>query len=129
MANEKVTILTRGGMGNIVVTHAKLIEHGRKPYAQYADAPYVNYVKKGCSKPSGAVFSYDPYLVILAGWQDIKSQELFGAAKLSSTGAMVSVGKFSSCDDGWQKEFEAENEFIDIIADYRGVAIKNKFER
>lgn len=121
MANEKVTILTRGGLGNIVVTHAKLVEHGRKPYAQYKSAPFVKYVKKGCSKPSGAVFAYDPYLVILAGWQDIQSQEIFGAAKLSSTGAMVSKGKFASCDEGWQKEFETENEFRDVIADYRGV--------
>ena len=121
MANEKVTILTRGGLGNIVVTHAKLVEHGRKPYAQYKSAPFVKYVKKGCSKPTGAVFAYDPYLVILAGWQDIASQEIFRAPTLSSTGALVSQGKFSSCDSGWQKEFESENEFQNVIADYRGV--------
>jgi hypothetical protein len=121
MANEKVTILTRGGLGNIVVTHAKLVEHGRKPYAQYKSAPFVKYVKKGCSKPTGAIFAYDPYLVILAGWQDISSQEIFRAPTLSSTGATVSQGKFASCDSGWQKEFESENEFQNVIADYRGV--------
>ena len=121
MANEKVTILTRGGLGNIVVTHAKLIDHGRKPYAQYKSAPFVRYVKKGCSKPSGQVFAYDPYLVILAGWQDIATQNIWGASETSSTGAIVSKGKFSSCDAGWQKEFEAENEFANVIADYRGV--------
>lgn len=121
MANEKVTILTRGGLGNIVVTHAKLVEHGRKAYAQYKSAPFVTYVKKGCSKPTGAVFAYDPYLVILAGWQEINTQEIFRPATVYNTGSMVSHGKFSSCDKGWQEEFEAENEFKDIIADYRGV--------
>lgn len=121
MANEKITILTRGGLGNIVVTHAKLVEHGRKPYAQYKSAPFVKYIKKGGRTVVGSVFAYDPYLVILAGWQDIKTQDIFRPATLSSSGAMVSVGKFSSCDDGWKKEFEAENEFRDVIADYRGV--------
>lgn len=121
MTKEKVTILTRGGMGNIVVTHARLIEHGRKPYAQYKSAPFVHYVKKGCSKPSGVIFGYDPYLVILAGWQNISSQEIFKAGIKSSSGAIVSEGKFSSVDEGWEKEFESENEFRDVIADYRGV--------
>lgn len=118
---NKVTIITRGGLGNLVVTHAKLVEHGRKPYAQYKSAPFVKYIKKGARTIVGNVFAYDPYLVILEGWQDIKSQEIFGEAKLSSTGALVSQGKFSSCSDGWQKEFEAANEFKGVIADYRGV--------
>lgn len=118
---QKVTILTRGGLGNIVVTHAKLIEHGRRPYAQYKSAPYVHFVKKNGRRVLKAVFAYDPYLVILDGWQDIKSQEIFGKSYVSSTGAIVSEGKFSSCDSGWKEEFESENEFKNIIADYRGV--------
>lgn len=121
MEYPKVTILTRGGVGNIVATHARLVEHGRRPYAQYKSAPFVKYIKKGAQKVKGVVFDYDPYLVILAGWQDIKNQEIFGSGTLSSTGAFVSEGKFSSTDEGWQKEFEAATEFKDVIADYRGV--------
>lgn len=127
MSSQKVTILTRGGMGNIVVTHAKLVEHGRTPYAQYADAPFVKYIKKGARKVTGSAFSYDPYLVILEGWQDIQSQELFRPATISSTGAIVSHGKFSSVDTGWEREFESENELTGIIADYRGVKISKKW--
>lgn len=126
MSNQKVTILTRGGMGNIVVTHAKLVEHGRMPYAQYADAPFVKYIKKGARKVTGSVFSYDPYLVILEGWQDIQSQELFQPATVSETGAIISRGKFASVDSGWEKEFESETKLTGIIADYRGVKINSR---
>lgn len=96
MANKKITILTRGGLGNIVVTHAKLVEHGRKPYAQYKSAPFVKYVKKGCSKPTRAVFAYDPYLVILAGWQDIASQKYLNCLVLPNFHLVTMAGKLNS---------------------------------
>lgn len=118
---QKVTILTRGGLGNIVAIHAKLIDHGRKPYAQYKSAPFVKYVKKNARKPVGFVQGYDPYLVILDGWQDIESQSLWGKTETRDNGVTISSAKFASCDSGWQKEFEAENTFTGIIADYRGV--------
>lgn len=123
---QKVTILTRGGLGNIVAIHAKLIDHGRKPYAQYASAPFVKYVKKNARKPVGFVQTYDPYLVILDGWQDIESQSLWGKSETRANGVTVSSAKFSSFDSGWQKEFEAENTFTGIIADYRGVNAMEK---
>ncbi len=118
---DKVTIITRGGLGNIVVTHAKLVAHGRKPYAQYKSAPFVQFIKKGARRVLGSVFTYDPYLVILEGWQDIKSQELFGTPTIAVNGTQISSAKFSSFDKGWEREFESGVEFKNVIADYRGV--------
>jgi len=119
---KKATILFKGGLGNVIVKHVYLLAHGRKKYAQYASAPFVHYVEKGKRKPTGFVQTFRPYLVILDGWQEIESQSLFRPATLSTSGALVSEGKFASCDDGWQKEFENETgEFKNVIADYREV--------
>lgn len=118
---QKVTILTCGGLGNIVVTHAKLVEHGRKPYAQYKSAPYVRYIKKNARKVRGAVFAYNPYLLILDGWQDIKSQNIFGKPYISSTGQIILQSRYSSYDSCWEETFNKVLKFKNIIADYRGV--------
>lgn len=120
-AKQKATLVYKGGMGNVCVMHVYLIAHGRKKYAQYQSAVFCHYIEKGKRKAKGFIQDYSPYLVILEGWQDIQSQDMFRPAEIRANGTMVSVGKFASCDDGWQKEFEAETELKNIIADYRGV--------
>lgn len=129
-AKQKATLVYKGGMGNVCVMHVYLIVHGRKKFAQYNSAVFCHYIEKGKRTPKGFIQDYSPYLVILEGWQDIQSQDMFRPAVQSANGVSVSVGKFSSCDDGWQKEFEAENgEFQNVIADYRGVNTMQSLEK
>lgn len=123
MANDnKVTIILRGGMGNIVVKHGRLIEHGRRPYAQYRSAPFVLFVEKGKRKETGTIQGYKPYIVILEGWQDIKSQDFLGKKDtISVPGLEISRSTYAAFDDRWVSDFENSVELKNIIADYRNV--------
>jgi hypothetical protein len=116
---KKVTIVRKGGLGNVIVEHAYMIDHGFQKYAQYASAVFVKYLLKGKRKPTGFVQGYKPYLVILDGWQEIASQSMWGKTETRATGTTISQAKFSAFDDGWQKEFEAGVELTGVIADYR----------
>lgn len=127
MTKTKATILFKGILGNIVVKHVWLVEHGRGKYAQYDSAVFIKYIDKGARKMKGFWQSFQPYLVILEGWQDIQSQKMFGAARVvDNHGTTVSEGLYMSFDSRWASDFEAANEFKNVIADYRGV---NTYER
>lgn len=124
----KATIIYKGGMGNIRVMHVYLIAHGRKKYAQYASAPFVQYVEKGKRKPQGFIQSYRPYLVILDGWQNIESQSMWGKTEVNANGTTISTGKYASFDDRWATDFEAAK-LENVIADYRDVDTYMPLER
>lgn len=130
MTDVKATILTKGEfMGNIIVQHVWLREHGRTNYAQYNSAPYAIYRPKRKRRYMKKwIADRNPFLVILEGWVDIKTQDIFGAKRYNAeTKCHVSEGKFASFDNGWQESFETENSLdkLAMIADYRGV---NPFE-
>ncbi|AGR47718.1 hypothetical protein PHIM7_65 [Sinorhizobium phage phiM7] len=122
MTKTKATLIFKGGMGNIVVKHVWLVEHGRRKYAQYNSAPFVRFIEKGKRTIRGVIDGYRPYYVILAGWQDIQTQSLYGAPVRQANGTLVSEGRYAAFDSGWQRDFEAGvGEFKDVIADYRDV--------
>lgn len=116
MTKTKATMLTQSVLGNIVATPIWLIETGRTKYAQYRSAPYVTYIKKNQRTAKKlTIAERSPFLVIVAGWQDL-TQDAFKPAV-----GNISEGKFSSCDPAWFTEFERETKLTDIIADYRGI--------
>lgn len=122
MTKTKATLVFKGILGNVVTRHVWLVEHGRGKYAQYNSAVFVKYIDKGARKMKGFWQSFQPYLVILDGWQDIQSQAMFNAPRVvDNHGTTVSEGKYMSFDPRWSQDFEAANEFKNIIADYRGV--------
>lgn len=122
MTKTKATMLTQSILGNIIATPIWLIETGRTKYAQFESAPYVTYIKKNKrSARKLTIAERNPFLVIVAGWDTVQSQEAFKPAV-----GNISEGKFMSCDPAWVAEFERENKLENIIADYRGI---NVFER
>ena len=123
-ADQKVTIYTRSEfIGNIVRIEAKLIEHGRRQYAQYENAPFVKYVPKGKRNPRGLQGSFQPYILILEGWGHPEPASWLGDAD----DAGMSSSRYASHDDRWQSDFDAIiNPHIEggavVVADYRYTA-------
>jgi hypothetical protein len=124
--NELITVYTLGMFG-VTAERGKLLEHGRKQYAQYPDAPYVHFVPKGKRKPRGRVETFQPYLVIIAG-HDAPDP----ASNMQQVSENVTGTRYSSCDPRWRQEADA---LIDgylaqhpeqLIADYRSKVQETK---
>jgi len=68
---KKVSIYRTGGMmGEVIKEEVYLLECGTRKYAQYNDAPYVKYIQKRKRKATGFVKGYNPYLLIVEGWDN-----------------------------------------------------------
>lgn len=124
---ELATIyVTSEFMGNVNKIECKLIQHGKRPYAQYDDATFVYYIPKGKRNQSAFVKGYKPYVLILKGHGHPSPEELFSVSlPPSSTGLKSSTSKYMSFDDRYKTDFDA---VIDgyltekpdlVIADYR----------
>lgn len=119
---EKVTIYYQsenlGGFG-VRAVEALLLEHGTRKYAQYNNAPYVNFIPKGKRKARHLLLTYQPYLVIVEGWGH-PSVELF--EKVSETAdAIVTKSRHMSFSPEWGNENDdlIEKNNLKIVADYR----------
>jgi hypothetical protein len=120
MKGEKVTIYTTSEfMGNVVKYEGFLVGHGRRRYAQYPDAPFVEFIPKGKRKPVRIQKAYNPYLIILAGWGGDNPEP---EPMCPPEGGM---SKYASFDIGWRNDFDVrlawalEHRTIAILADYR----------
>ncbi len=122
---DKVTIFTRGGFGNILKVEAKLVEHGKRKYAQYDSVPFVKFVPKGKRKPVGIQCSYKPYVMILEGWgHELEPDGFYGSTE-DRGDVQVRRSRYSSCDPQWEVDFDGKfnhyikNKSVSVVADYR----------
>ena len=116
----KVTIYYSGMLG-IRAIEAKLIDHGRRKYAKYDAAPFVEFLAKRKRKPARLCDGSSMNLLIVAGWDQPAPDSMFLAPEASESGVTVSRGRYSACDPRWASDF---NEMIaardiEIVADYR----------
>jgi len=116
---QKATIYTNSdwGMG-IVKREIYLESHGTKKYAQYDHAPWVRFVIKGKRSLMEITKTYQPYLLIVEGWNAPDMDDPF-APLSESNGVMVSQSRHLSHSDEWEKEADAKLGDVKIIADYR----------
>lgn len=125
----KVTIYTRSEfIGNVVAIRARLLGHGRKAYAQYDQAPYVRYVEKGKRTVRGIVQGYNPYILIVEGWDTPEPDSMMGESKSGNVpGCTIRQSRYASFDPGWVKDFEAvlAKSSVNVIADYRDAQWKS----
>ncbi len=118
---QKVTIYSRGIMG-VRAVEAKLLDHGRRRYAQYPNAPFVEFIVKRKRNGSRLV-GPDLGILIVAGWGQPKPDGIYDTATAETrpSGVTTMRGRYSACDPRWQSDFDemiaAQN--VDIIADYR----------
>lgn len=125
---EKVTIYKSSGMGNIIAIESHLKEFGFAPYAQYPDALQLVHRMKRKRTTYRATFSPalgSPNVLVVKGWGQPAPQSMWGT---SSTVGNVTVakGRYSSCDDRWQGDFNKmidqhiESGAVEVVVDTRG---------
>ena len=113
--NEKlVTVFVSGAFG-IHKHEGKLVNLGRRNYAQYVDRPYVSWIPKGKRKALGQIATYDPWMVVLEGHNHIAPPNPFTPKTLSETGLVCSQSRYGSFDRRYKTEFDGE--FSQYIAD------------
>jgi len=117
----KATIYTKSELfGNILKKEVTLLKHGRKQYAQYRDAPFVEFVPKRARIARRITETYKPFLLIVEGWKQPDPDSAYGSS--TDHGAYsVSQGRYSSFDDRWVDDFNAKVKTwnLKVIADYR----------
>ncbi len=119
----EVTIYTTSEFfGSVVKYQGKLISHGTRQYAQYKDAPFVEYIPKGKRNIARIQKSYKPYLLIVKGYNTPDPQGMFAEAK-ANNGVIIKESLYSSFDDRYKTDFDKilENSDIETIADYRAL--------
>jgi hypothetical protein len=123
---QKVTIYHQGLMA-VTAIEAKLIAHGTRKYAQYPEAPYVDFVAKRKRKPSRLCSGQNMNLLIVEGWNQPKPPGMFKPSTTRIEGIFevtCSEGKYSACDPRWRSDFNEmiAKEDVKIIADYRDLS-------
>lgn len=119
--------------GSVSKIEARLIDHGRIAYAQYKNAPYVDFIPKGKRKASRYLKAYKPYLLILEGHSlGIEPGDMFGDGE-KRDGVTVKKSKYQAFDDRHLTDFDAivdpliDSGRVKVIADYRNVKVDHKF--
>ena len=126
MSNQLVTIYRQSeSFGNFVKDEGKLIAHGTRPYAQYKNAPFVNFIPKGKRKEIKLSKTYNPMMLVLEGHGHPTPEDLFSVNFSKTAEAEVKKAAYVSFDDRYNTDFDS---FIDsyieksnakIVADYR----------
>ncbi len=125
-ADKKVTIyLTSSWVGmGVRKCEARLVDHGRRKYAQYSSAPFVHFIPKRKRKVRQYVEGYKPYALILAGWGHPDPASAF--VPVSNDGKVeVSQSRYTLFDDRWDTDFDAKidayvaERSVEVVADYR----------
>jgi hypothetical protein len=109
----KVTVYwTSEFMGNVVKAEGTLIGYGRMKYAQYDDAPFVDFIPRGKRKAIRVLKTYKPYLLVIEGWCGPDPDPM-----CPPEGGM---SKYSSFNPRWKSDFDREvNERLNVVADFR----------
>lgn len=115
------TVYTNGVFG-VSKQEVKLLDFGTKKYAQYNNAVFVHFIKKGKRKPEGFVKGYKPYMLILEGINHPEPADAFGPVQVKGD-LETKMTRFSSFDDRYLTEFDEKiSEYIkdkNILMDVR----------
>ncbi len=125
-ADNKVTIyLTSSWLGMGVRKYeARLVDHGRRKYAQYQSAPFVHFIPKRKRKVRQYVEGYKPYALILAGWGHPSPDDPFVPVR-SDDKVEVSQSRYTLFDERWDTDFDSKIDAyvallgVEVVADYR----------
>jgi len=123
---EKITVYySTEFMGSIAKVEGYLIEHGRRKYAQYDDAPFVKFTPRKKRKPICILKGYKPYLLILKGWDNVDTQGLYSEGRTEGN-VTIREGRYASFDDRFKTDFDAKiNNYKHLfLADYRAELAK-----
>lgn len=126
---DEITVYYRTSMmGSIVKQEGKLRAVGRKPYAQYPNAGFVEYVPKRKRNGLRLFQTFQPYMLVLKGHGHPNPTDLFGVVLAPSTDSTLEMRTttYGSFSGGWVTDFEkkinpylaAQKQNI-VVADFR----------
>ena len=117
MNREKITVYTISEFFGGVVTHrGYLIEHGRKKYAQYTSVPFVKFTPKGKRKPCTFIKGYEPYILIVAGWDTPESKGMFYNEGKTENGVTIKKAEYLAHDERYRTDFNVViDEAMEVI--------------
>jgi len=121
MKKQKITIYyTSEFFGSVQSIEAHLIEHGKRKYAQYDNAPFVKFIPKGKRKIRMIQKSFKPYLLIVKNWNMPKPDDMYGKTEVKDN-VIIRQSKYSCFDDKYKSDFDIiiDKYKNDFIADYR----------
>lgn len=121
MEKQKITVYTTSEFfGSVIKREGYLIEHGRRQYAQYKNAPYVIFTPKRKRSSVQIVKGYKPYILILKGWNNPEPDGMFKEGK-TKNGVTIKESRYSCFDDKFKSDFDnmIDNFKDKFLADYR----------
>ncbi len=105
---KQVTIYSKSSFG-VNKFEGKILEFGQQPYAQYPNATFVKFIPKGKRKPYGFIEGYNPYFVIIEGYNHPNTLDAF-----KQVSEEVQASKYSCYDERYLTEFdEVLNKYIE----------------
>jgi len=117
MEKIKATIYLTGGLGTeIIRKEGYLINTSFVDYAQYKNTPQVDFIFKGKRKAQRFIKGYNPFFLILEGWETpiIKEEMYYNISE--SNGFIVKESKGLSCNE---ENYTLFNDFINpLLKDY-----------
>jgi len=120
----KATIYTTNGFGSISKYECYIHEVGTREYAQYDNAPYVKYTERRKRKPTGFIKTYNPYLLVIAGWDNINPEDDSVTIKQNDD-VKISKSRYLSFDSRYKSDFDSiinskiENNSVKVLFDVR----------
>lgn len=125
MKTETTKTIYHSGAFGITKLEAKVIDFGTKKYAQYDNAPYVHFIRKGKRKPEGLTQGYATYIVILEGVGHPTPADPFTKPVTNEYGVTIKQTVYTSFGEGYKTDFDTVlNEYLAnnpglILMDYR----------
>jgi len=120
---------------NVVKVEAREVEVVRKPWAQYAGAVVARYKEPRKRKSREYTGSYKAYLVVLEGWGHPDPADPCDWSTSETTGCLVGTSRYSSCSDGYEKDFDtkldaylAAHPEVVVLGDYRHTKGFNSYD-
>jgi hypothetical protein len=106
MKNQKITIYKSGSFG-VQKYEGKLLDLGKKDYAQYKGAPFVDFIPARKRTGSRLIATFQPYLVVLLGVGHPEVPSPFGPTTVSN-GLTTKMSKYSSFDERYKTDFDQD---------------------
>lgn len=122
---QKVTIcfVNPNGFGmGVSVIEARIHEIGLGNYAQYRNVPHAIFTPKGKRLKRKVQCSYQPYLVVIEGWDHDLKQSVWGDPEDGATeGVQIQRTRHTGHSAAWTEEMNAAiaAKNLKILADFR----------
>ncbi len=103
---ENVAVYVKGGLGSPIRINCKFVEvtTGVK-YAQHTDAVSITFLEKGKRKTRGAVYGYQPFVVVTSLDAPAPADMFAPAEVCEATGVSFSKSRYTSFDPRYQSDF------------------------